>query len=262
LAPEAARVRLQSRYDAVERHFRERLLARAVGRLERYDPQFSARRVLTRAQGVVLAALALFAATALILAPHVTGIAIADGLAGWFLANAAFRAVLFAAGATKADAPTPRPLTDGELPVYTILVPLYREAIVVPRLIGALKALDYPAERLDIKLIVEAGDAETTAALACVALDACFHVLRVPEGGPRTKPRACNYAMPFARGRLLVIYDAEDRPETDQLRKAAAIFAGSGRDIACLQARLNFYNARETFFLTRGIMAQTPPSFT
>jgi cellulose synthase/poly-beta-1,6-N-acetylglucosamine synthase-like glycosyltransferase len=239
---------LQSRYDAVERHFRARLLARAVDGLERHDPQFSARRVITRGQGVALSLLALAAILATAWSPRTAGAVVMDGLAWWFLANATFRAILFAMGATATRTPASWPLRDDELPVYTILVPLYREAEVVPRLIAALSALDYPPAKLDIKLICEADDARTIAALG--ALDTRFHVLRVPEGGPRTKPRACNYALPFARGRLLVIYDAEDRPERDQLRKAAAIFASSPRDIACLQARLNFYNARENV-LTR-----------
>jgi glycosyltransferase XagB len=255
LAPD--RARLQDRYDAVERHFRARLLDRAVNSLERYDPQFSARRVVTRAQAAVLATLALGAIVAIISAPGTAATVASDIMAGWFLSNAMFRALLFAAGATTRRGFTAPPLADAALPIYTILVPLYREAEVAPRLIDALKALDYPPDRLDIKLIVEADDAETVAAFSALDLDERFHLLRVPEGGPRTKPRACNYAMPFARGSLLVIYDAEDRPEPDQLRKAAAIFADSPPGIACLQARLNFYNARENI-QTAGIMAQTP----
>ena len=86
-----------------------------------------------------------------------------------------------------------------------------------------------------------------------------FEVVVVPRGEPRTKPRACNYALNFAKGSFAVIYDAEDRPERDQLRKAVATFRARPANIACLQARLNFYNAEENS-LTRGIMAQTPPA--
>jgi cellulose synthase/poly-beta-1,6-N-acetylglucosamine synthase-like glycosyltransferase len=81
--------------------------------------------------------------------------------------------------------------------------------------------------------------------------------VEVPPGGPRTKPKAANYALAFARGEYLVVYDAEDRPERDQLQKAVATFRASSRRTACLQARLNFYNADHNW-LTRGIMAQTP----
>jgi len=47
-----------------------------------------------------------------------------------------------------------------------------------------------------------------------------------------------------------VIYDAEDLPEPGQLREVVARFAEAGDDVACLQARLNYFNARENI-LTR-----------
>ena len=109
---------------------------------------------------------------------------------------------------------------------------------------------DYPKDRLDIKLIVEEDDHATACAARMAAVDSCFSVVRVPPGEPRTKPRACNYALPLARGEFTVIFDAEDRPESDQLRKAVATFRRAPAHVACLQARLNFYNARENW-LTR-----------
>ncbi len=259
ISARADRKVLQRRYDAVERHFRGRILDEAVHGLERFEPRFSARRVITRGQAKVLTGLAAAVALAFVLAPGAAGTGIADTLAAWFLTNAAFRGLLFAAGANARRGDAPSVVPDSDLPRYSILVPLYREANIVPGLMRALKALDYPADRLDIKLIAEADDAETIAALEAAGRDARFHLLRVPPGEPRTKPRACNYALRFVRGDLVVIYDAEDRPETDQLRKAAAVFASAPREIACLQARLNFYNAKENI-LTRGIMAQTPLS--
>ncbi|MBE7244729.1 MAG: glycosyltransferase [Actinomycetospora chiangmaiensis] len=137
--------------------------------------------------------------------------------------------------------PPPRdaapPLPDAALPVYTVLVALYREAAVVPRLIPALAALDYPAAKLDIKLLIEADDPETADALASIPLPARFEVVTVPPGTPRTKPRALNAALPLARGSLLVVFDAEDVPARDQLRRAAARFAHEPT-LACLQGRL------------------------
>ena len=72
----------------------------------------------------------------------------------------------------------------------------------------------------------------------------------VPDLHPRTKPKALNYALPLARGDYLVIYDAEDRPERDQLRKALAAFRQGPPNLACLQAKLNLYNADDNW-LTR-----------
>jgi cellulose synthase/poly-beta-1,6-N-acetylglucosamine synthase-like glycosyltransferase len=213
----------------------------AISRLERYDPQFCARQVTTPRQRAVFLALAVAVTAAFAAAPMAAASVIATGLSIWFLANAAFRGLLFAAGATRPYLVQPPPLADNELPFYSILVPLYREAAILPSLIRALRALDYPVDRLDIKLIVEADDSETSDALAALDLDACFQVIEVPPGTPRTKPRACNHALPFVRGEFVVIYDAEDRPEPDQLRKAASLFLTSPKRIACLQARLNFY---------------------
>ncbi|MHC4874741.1 MAG: glycosyltransferase family 2 protein, partial [Planctomycetota bacterium] len=60
---------------------------------------------------------------------------------------------------------------------------------------------------------------------------------------------------PKARGDYLVIYDAEDRPETDQLKKAIHLFSQSGKEVICLQAHLNFYN-RARNILTRLFTAE------
>ncbi|MGV6802195.1 MAG: glycosyltransferase family 2 protein [bacterium] len=141
-------------------------------------------------------------------------------------------------------------LTLSQLPIITILVPLYREAKSLPFLADALEALDYPKDKLDIKIILEKDDLETID----IALQRCgarmYDVIIVPDHGPKTKPKACNHALWMARGSLTVIYDAEDRPETDQLRKAAEKFARNDDELACVQARLNYYN-RDHNWLTR-----------
>jgi cellulose synthase/poly-beta-1,6-N-acetylglucosamine synthase-like glycosyltransferase len=84
--------------------------------------------------------------------------------------------------------------------------------------------------------------------LACTQLDAHMQVLVVPEGAPRTKPRATQYALQFARGEYVVVYDAEDAPEPDQLRRALAALRAGGERLGCLQAQLNIYNSDATWF--------------
>lgn len=137
---------------------------------------------------------------------------------------------------------------DAELPVYTVLVPLFREAGMVPGLVAALRALDYPPDRLDIALVLEAVDRDTQDKLRGMSLPAHIRTVIVPDAEPRTKPKALNYALRSARGTYLVIFDAEDRPEPDQLRRAVARFASTGADLACLQAHLNIYNPDDTWF--------------
>jgi len=151
----------------------------------------------------------------------------------------------------------PQQVPDQVLPVYTVLVPLLREANVLPGLVASLRALDYPPAKLEVFLILEASDSETQAALLGMALPGNFRAIVVPDCEPRTKPKALNYALQFARGAYVVVYDAEDRPQPDQLRHALQIFLRAPPRLGCLQAQLNIYNPRQSWF-TRGIMAQTP----
>ena len=127
---------------------------------------------------------------------------------------------------------------DRHLPVYTLLVPLFREARVLPSLIAALRQLDYPLVKLDIKLILESVDQETVEAVQALRLPPPFDVIIVPDRQPRTKPKALNYALHFARGDYVSVYDAEDQPEPDQLRQALSVFQSGSKTIGCVQSKL------------------------
>jgi cellulose synthase/poly-beta-1,6-N-acetylglucosamine synthase-like glycosyltransferase len=70
-------------------------------------------------------------------------------------------------------------------------------------------------------------------------------IVRVPKVRIDTKPLVCNYGLRFATGNYTVIYDAEDKPEPDQLKKAVLGFQESTLDTVCLQGKLNFYNSRK-----------------
>ncbi|MEM7545985.1 MAG: glycosyltransferase family 2 protein [Pseudomonadota bacterium] len=136
------------------------------------------------------------------------------------------------------------------LPTVSILVPLYCEPETAPLILHSLAQLDYPAELLDIKLILEADDEETLAAFQALNRPAYVDILIAPQGSPQTKPRALNFALEFAKGEIIGIYDAEDRPAPDQVRKIVAQFADAPPDVACIQARLGYYNSTENW-LTR-----------
>jgi cellulose synthase/poly-beta-1,6-N-acetylglucosamine synthase-like glycosyltransferase len=146
-------------------------------------------------------------------------------------------------------------IPDRELPDYTIIVPLFRESRVVRRLIAALNALDYPREKLDIKLAVERDDIATRHLIATLDLDSAYQVIVAPPLGPRTKPKALNAALQFARGRYVAIFDAEDEPESDQLRRALARFRNGDPKLACVQARLTIDNTADSW-LTRLFTAE------
>lgn len=137
-------------------------------------------------------------------------------------------------------------VTDDELPNYTVVVALYREASVVEDLVKAIDGLDYPKCKLDIKLVVEQRDIETFSRLVELRLPGRYEVVVAPSGKPQTKPRALNIALSSARGDLIVVYDAEDIPSPDQLRLAASRFAAD-KDLDCLQARLAIRNHGESW---------------
>jgi cellulose synthase/poly-beta-1,6-N-acetylglucosamine synthase-like glycosyltransferase len=144
---------------------------------------------------------------------------------------------------------TPQPhlsrLPDSELPVYTVVAALYREAASVAPLMRSLDALDYPREKLDIKLVIEPDDLHTRAAIARLGAMPHVEVIIAPDAGPRTKPKALNCALTFARGTFLTVYDAEDRPEPGQLRAALDAFRTHDPDVACVQASLCIDNTAD-----------------
>lgn len=150
---------------------------------------------------------------------------------------------------TSEAARAPR-LPDRDLPVYTVLVPLFREARVLPQIVRALAALDYPPAKLDIVIVLESIDVETQQVASRLSLPGNVRVLVVPDCAPRTKPKALNYALSFARGSHIVVFDAEDLPEPDQLRRAVDVFRSAPAQVACVQAALNVYNP-QSGWLTR-----------
>ncbi len=140
-------------------------------------------------------------------------------------------------------------------PAYTILCPLYKEAQVVPQFVKAMSELSYPKDKLQILLLTEQDDRETRDAIRALNLPPHFQIVTVPDGKPRTKPRACNFGLLQATGQFVVIYDAEDIPEPLQLKKAVLTFANHGSNLACVQAKLNYYNPEQNI-LTRWFTAE------
>lgn len=139
---------------------------------------------------------------------------------------------------------------DQDWPHYTVLVPLYREPEVAAKIVRYVDKLDYPRNKLQVFLILEQDDDLTRRALEVVPLPDYFRVINVPDTQPRTKPKACNWGLKEAQGEFLVIYDAEDRPDPDQLKKAVIAFREMPEEVICLQAKLSYYNPDQNL-LTR-----------
>ena len=170
-----------------------------------------------------------------------------------YLATLGFKTMIFVQGMKDKETLWQEPeikIPDKDLSVYTVLIPLYREVNVLPQMIEAMRKMDYPKQKLDIKLVLEADDALTIAAAKKMQPEGMFEIILVPPSQPRTKPKACNYALRFARGEFVTIYDAEDLPDPQQLRRVVARFRAEPEDVVCVQCRLNYYN-RDRNLLTR-----------
>ncbi len=215
----------------------------------------SASRTLTRPQQVAGLGVAAAMLVSLLVWPLATGILLIAAATLAYLLALIYRLMSFWLAIRR---PELIHVTDEEaravpvrrLPVYTVLVPAYREPSVIAQLIDRLRAMEYPRSRLDIRLLLEEDDEETIAAARAVQMGPEFTVVIVPHGIPKTKPKACNYGLVGARGEIVTVYDAEDRPDPLQLRRAVVAFERADPSVACLQAKLSYYNAGQNM-LTR-----------
>ena len=138
-------------------------------------------------------------------------------------------------------------IDEKDLPVYTILIPVYKEKEVIRQLLSRVQAMDYPKHKLDVRILLEEDDRETIEAVRSMNLPSCFVPVIVPYSQPKTKPKACNYGLINCKGDYVVIYDAEDRPEPDQLKKAYLAFKRLPSEYVCVQAKLNYFNSQENW---------------
>ncbi len=146
-------------------------------------------------------------------------------------------------------------LNDDELPLYSVLCPLYKEAHMLVPFMAAIEKMDWPKSKLDVLLLLEENDQETVIAAEKMGLPSYVRIVVVPHSMPKTKPKACNYGLSVSRGEYTVIYDAEDIPDPLQLKKAYLAFQKSGPEVQCLQAKLNYFNPHQNM-LTRLFTAE------
>lgn len=235
--------------------FRAEYAEQAADGLYRLDPVLSARYVLSTSQKVIGVLLLVILIACAIVWPLTTALVLIGIASVVFLASTLFKFFIALRGSRYDLVARVRPdeiaaLSDEKLPMYTVLVPVFREARIVGRLVENLGRLDYPTEKLEVIILVEEEDSETRDAIAESDPPAHFLVVTVPKGSPQTKPRACNVGLDVARGEFLVIYDAEDAPEPDQLKKTVVAFSRADPSVVVMQAALNYFNARENV-LTR-----------
>jgi cellulose synthase/poly-beta-1,6-N-acetylglucosamine synthase-like glycosyltransferase len=223
--------------------------------LGRSNPALSARSGASRIQRVALVVVGLGLVVLLVAAPVPTAAGLVAVVTALHAAVLWHRTSLFAGSMRNVDMER---VSDAEargfprrnLPVYTVLVPVYREPTMVGRVLEEIDRIEYPRNRLEVLLLVEDDDEETFEALVELELPRYVVPVGISPREPRTKPKACNVGLLMARGSLVTIYDAEDRPDPLQLRRAAVAFSRLPVTVACLQARLAYHNASQNL-LTR-----------
>ncbi len=265
---------------AVLRNCRSRLLFNAAEELATTAPDKSAKAGLALWQKILSWILVAATIGGMIWATSATIISLLVMANVFFLVAVSFRTlasivgafgrhddrIVAAAVATQrarlASAALPEePPSDAQLPLYTILVPVFHEAHVIANVIRNIGELDWPTAQLQVLILLEEEDTLTIQACKDAAPPAYVQLLIVPAGTPMTKPRACNFGLMFARGEYLVVFDVEDKPEVDQLRKAHHAFlraqkihhpahVKSDKRLVCVQAALNYFNSRQNV-LTR-----------
>jgi cellulose synthase/poly-beta-1,6-N-acetylglucosamine synthase-like glycosyltransferase len=222
----------------------------SVNKLDRLYPEFSARRVFLPGQRPLIVAGAAVIVIALFIWPILTMQILMTCSTLIYVAALSYRILLYRLGMHNG---TLVQVTDDEaaavdeddLPFYTVLVPVFKEPEVVGRLVSALAALHYPERKLDVKILLEEDDVETIDAARRSLPGEHIELVLVPDSGPRTKPKACNYGLQTARGEFVTIYDAEDRPDPWQLRRAVVAMRRLGSAYACVQARLGYFNSKQ-----------------
>lgn len=227
----------------------------AVFELLNRDPKNSALTTFTTPQLIFTFSVLALVVIGLVLSFANTAIILNVLISSFFLISIIFKLFLALVGSrfeldeavTKQEV---REVVDDDLPIYTIHLPVYKEDKLIKKLIWNLQSIDYPREKLDIKLLIEEDDDKTLNAVRNLDFPAVFEVIVVPFHMPKTKPKACNYGLHFSRGKFLTIYDAEDVPDTDQLKKVVALFSKLPDNYIVIQSALNYFNRNENF-LTR-----------
>lgn len=192
-------------------------------------------RFATFGQALIATILLVGLVVGLAFAPALIGSVLVMGAAVAFLITSLWRLGLIIASVK----PTAGLREPCEWPRYTVLAALHDEAEVVGQLIERLSQIDYPSDRLQGLLVLEAHDHDTIQVALHTPRPAWLDVFIAPAGTPHTKPRALNCALPLVTGDILTVYDAEDDPDPLQLKEAAARFAAdTSKHFACLQAPL------------------------
>jgi len=241
--------------NALESLYQEHYTAQSVSALLSREPENSAAKVLTKQQLIWMIIILIIAVILAVLNLKNFLIVLNSIFTIIYMLMVVYKFFLVSAAiGTDLEVPVSEEeieaLRDDELPIYTILIPVYKEAAVLPNLLKSITHLDYPKIKLDVKVLLEEDDEETIAAFNEINPPDYIQAVIVPTSQPKTKPKACNYGLIHARGEYVVIFDAEDQPDPDQLKSVLVAFNKIPANVICIQVKLNYFNRNQNL-LTR-----------
>jgi cellulose synthase/poly-beta-1,6-N-acetylglucosamine synthase-like glycosyltransferase len=147
-------------------------------------------------------------------------------------AHVGYPALLGVLARLRARAPQRFSPADEELPSVSVIVAAYAEHEVIAERVANLRALTYPADRLELIVACD-GSPDATAERARAA--GADLVLELPRGG---KIRAQDAAVERARGEIVAFSDANVTWEPDALERLVGPFADPRVGYVCGEVRL------------------------
>ncbi len=219
------------------------------------DHELSALETVTVSQKLVIGVMTLLILTGLFFQLHLTAIIVIAILSAIYFSDLIFSTIvllksLHVPPEIKVSEEELGNLSNRNLPIYSILCPMYKEAQILPEFLESINKINWPKNKLDVLLLLEEDDKETISAAKKTKLPPHVKTIIVPHSFPKTKPKACNYGLHHAKGEYVVIYDAEDHPDPLQLKKSFLAFQKVPSDVFCLQSKLNYHNSDQNL-LTR-----------
>ncbi len=133
----------------------------------------------------------------------------------------------------------PGPIRGDDVPFVSIVIAAYREEPVIARRVNNMRALDWPADKLEVIVACDGSDDGTQEAARQAGADV---VLDLPRGG---KVRAQDAAVNVAKGELIAFGDANSQWKPSALRNLLAPFFKDD-NIAYVCGRVRFENSEGT----------------
>ncbi len=130
----------------------------------------------------------------------------------------------------------------GDLPSFSIIIPVKNEAAVINRLLNSLTKLDYPVNKYET-VVVEDGSRDDSLKISLQFASSHDNVRVLQKDVSSGKPSALNFGLKHSRGEIIVVLDADSVPAPDMLSKAAGYFEDS--KVAAVQGKTMSINSKQ-----------------